>query len=174
MLKAKVSFTFHWELRLSMWGVQAKLFLSWFRSQILQINDFFSLCLLHCSGKGGCHLPVSGHSLSDQKPLAEVLVGPRLLLLPDGSGGRQPSSGHQGWPLAGHHQEASIAGDSPGMFVICLAVGWLLPPLILCHMNTQGTHRTPGLLWDVDITKLKEIMFKNLMAIHRHLVSMGQ
>lgn len=56
-------------------------------------------------------MSLPGHRRCDQKPPAEVLLGPRFLLLPGLGGGRQPLGGHQGPTAAGHHQETRSAGE---------------------------------------------------------------
>lgn len=76
-------------------------------------DDPLSLCILvkTPSGEGCSVVSVPGHWCGDEEPLAEVLPGPRFLLLPGLCGGRQPSCGHPGQTPAGHHQEAGPAGD---------------------------------------------------------------
>lgn len=63
------------------------------------------------SREGSGSVSVPGHWRGDEKPSAEVFLGPRFLLLPGFCGGCQPSCGHPSQTATGHHQEAGPAGD---------------------------------------------------------------
>jgi len=62
------------------------------------------------SGEGSGPVSIPGYRRGDEKPLAEVFLGPRFLLLTGLCGGREPSCGHPSTTAAGQHQEASPAG----------------------------------------------------------------
>lgn len=77
-------------------------------------DDSFSLRILvkTPSWEGGSAVSVPGHWSRDKKPLAEVFTGSCFLLFPGLCGRCQSSCGHPGQTPAGHHQEASTAGDT--------------------------------------------------------------